>query len=212
MHPNSNFRSKNLQKDIKFLRKRAFGTLVLSKNDEILTSHVPFLLNQTDNQIELHLVRSNPMLTFLKGAEGEPLNAVMSVSGGDTYISPDWYQTPDQVPTWNYVSIEVRGALKMLPQDEIHGVLERLSAHMEAQLLPKTPWTIGKMTPDVFEKMTRIIVPCKMDITDINSTWKLSQNKPDNVRMNAVSGLNSSTIGMEKDFIQDLMANIEADE
>ena len=204
MHPNPNFRSKNLQKDIRFLGERAFGTLILSKNDQFLTSHVPFLLNQADNQIELHLVRSNPMLKFLKGADGEPLNAVMSVSGGDTYISPDWYQVPDQVPTWNYVSIEVRGALKTLPQDEIYGVLERLSAHMEAQLLPKTPWTI--------EKITRMIVPCKMDITEINSTWKLSQNKPDNVRMNAVTGLNSSTIGIEIFFIQDLMANIEADE
>jgi transcriptional regulator len=212
MHPNPNFRSKNLQQDIEFLHKRAFGTLILSKDDEILTSHVPFLLNETENHIELHLVRSNPMLKFLKEADGEPLKALVSVSGGDTYISPDWYQTSDQVPTWNYVAIEVHGTLQTLPQDEIYGVLERLSAHMEAQLLPKTPWTIEKMTPDVFEKMTRMIVPCKMDITDINSTWKLSQNKPDNVRMNAVEGLNSSSIGLEKDLIQDLMANIEADE
>ena len=48
-----------------------------------------------------------------------PGPAVLAVIGPDGYISPDWYgtheQVPDQVPTWNYIAVHLRGILHPLP-------------------------------------------------------------------------------------------------
>jgi transcriptional regulator len=70
-----------------------------------MISHVPFVLNANGTEAELHLVRSNPIARAVTG----PTQAVLAVTGPDGYVSPDWYDTPDQVPTWNYVAVHLRG-------------------------------------------------------------------------------------------------------
>jgi len=57
--------------------------------------------------VHAHLVRSNPIAQCLRAGERK---AVLAVSGPDAYVSPDWYaRMPDQVPTWNYVAVHLRG-------------------------------------------------------------------------------------------------------
>ncbi len=201
MHPNPIFRKESDERNIAFIRERAFGTLAINANDGPLLSHVPFLLMEGNTTVELHLVRSNPILRAIE----EPQDAVISVFGGDSYISPDWYFVDDQVPTWNYVSVHMRGKISILPHEEIHGVLDRLTASMENRLLPKTPWKSSKMDQDVYKKMLRQIVPVRMDVMQINGTWKLSQNKTDEVRHAAAVGVAENGIGSELDLLSTLM-------
>lgn len=215
MHPNRNFRNVEIEKKYQLLIKKVFGSLIFAHSEGILISHVPFLLDESGESVEMHLVRSNPILRYLD----TPKDVVLTVQGPDAYISPDWYGVPDQVPTWNYVAVHVRGKLERLPQDDIRGVLERLSAAAEARLAPKKPWTIEKMTPEVFDKMTRQIVPVKLTIDqiekdgetqpDMSGTWKLSQNKPDEVRHAAIKGLKTSDIGTEIEWLRALMRAVD---
>lgn len=201
MHPNPHFRKEATETHIAFARERAFGTLAINADNGPLLSHIPFLLSEDATYVELHLVRSNPIVKILE----YPQNAVISVNGGDAYLSPDWYEVEDQVPTWNYVAVHVRGVLELLPDEEMHDVLERLSASMEERLLPKKPWISDKMTPEVYEKMLRQIVPVKMLVSEINGTWKLSQNKTDEVRLSAAAAVETSAMGSETKLISDLM-------
>ena len=173
-----------------------------------LLSHIPFLLSQDASEVELHLVRSNPIVQLLK--EG-PVNAVIAVTAGDAYISPDWYEIDDQVPTWNYIAVNLQGELELLRQEELHGVLKRLSAEMEKRLLPKTPWTSDKMDQTAYERMQRQIVPAKLKVREIESTWKLSQNKADEVRLRAADGVAEYGIGVETDFISGQMRAAKAE-
>ena len=92
-----------------------------------------------------------------------------------------------------------------MPHEEIHGVLNRLSASMENRLLPKKPWTSSKMDQDVYKKMLRQIVPVKLDVSEINGTWKLSQNKTDEVRHAAAEGVAQNRIGSELEILSSLM-------
>lgn len=207
MHPNPSFRKETETRNIEFARERAFGTLVVNASEGPLLSHIPFLLNEDGKNLELHLVRSNPIVQALKQ---EPQKAVISVLGGDSYVSPDWYFVDDQVPTWNYIAVHLRGTIELLPQDDIHNVLERLSASMENRLLPKKPWVSAKMNQDIYQKMLRQIVPVKMAVAEINGTWKLSQNKPDEVRMNASKGVAENGMGSELELLSTLMREVES--
>lgn len=200
MHPNPAFRKAERAKNIAFARQRGFGTLALNGDDGPLLAHIPFALADNGQDADLHLVRSNPILRLLE----TPQPAVIAVTGPDGYISPDWYETADQVPTWNYIAIHLRGTLTRLPQDDMHAMLDHQSAHFEDQLA-KQPWTTDKMTPAVLEKMMRQIVPCRMKVTQIDGTWKLNQNKPDDVRLRAADNVETSTLGSDTQTLAHLM-------
>lgn len=182
MHPNPVYHTQSDQANLAYARERAFGVLAVSGAEGPWMSHVPFLLDEDGKTLGLHLLRSNPIARALK--EGA-LAARIAVSGPDSYVSPDWYGVADQVPTWNYVAVHLTGVLEMRPQEELHDLLDRQSAFFEDRLLPKEPWTTAKMTPDVMQKMMRSILPCRMEVTGVDGTWKLNQNKPDGVRLRA---------------------------
>ena len=201
MHPNPIFRQAETQQNLGFARDRAFGILSVNGPDGPLLAHIPFLLNATGSHADLHLVRSNPIIRAL----ADPQKAVIAISGPDGYISPDWYGIADQVPTWNYIAVHLRGTLELLPEAEMRDMLDRQSAHFEDQLKPKTPWKTAKMTPDVRDRMMRQILPCRMVITAVDGTWKLGQNKPDGVRERAAGQVQTGHIGADTALLAALM-------
>jgi len=99
----------------------------------------------------------------------------------------------------------LRGVLRLLPEVELGGVLERLSDAMETRLAPKPIWKTDKVSADALAKMMRQIVPVAMDIEDIDGTWKLAQNKPEAARSGAAEGLAKTGFGMEIGKISELM-------
>ena len=201
MHPNPSFRTPGDAQNISFARDRGFGVLAVNHDDGPVISHIPFALTEDGTVADLHLVRSNPILRLLD----QPQKAVIAVTGADGYVSPDWYDVPDQVPTWNYVALHLRGTLERLPQDQMLAMLDTQSAHFEDQLAPKPPWLTTKMTPDVLDRMMRQIVPCRLTVTAITGTWKLSQNKPDAVRLRAADKIETSTTGIDTQTLAHLM-------
>ncbi|WP_224825098.1 FMN-binding negative transcriptional regulator [Cognatishimia sp. MH4019] len=197
MHPNPSFRRTDLTHALAFIRDRAFGQLCINGDDGPLISYIPFLLNDAADMAELHLVRSNPIARIT-----DPIPAVIAVSGPDAYISPDWYNVPDQVPTWNYIAVHLRGTLE--PSDvDMHDLLDRQTAAYEDRL-DKAPWLTSKMSDGVMEKMMRQILPFRFHISDIQSTFKLGQNKPDQVRIDAANQLETG-LGSELTTLATLM-------
>lgn len=204
MHPNPSFRKVELSRNLAFVHDRSFGTLSINADAGPLIAHIPFQLSADGSTLEAHLVRSNPIARALI----EPQNAVIAVSGGDGYISPDWYGVEDQVPTWNYVAVHLRGKVRLLPDADLGGVLERLSGVMEAKLAPKPIWKMDKVSPDALARMMRQIVPIAMDVDDIESTWKLGQNKPDAARLGAGDALGETGFGLGYQAVADLMRDL----
>ena len=110
MHPNPIFRHTADTRALALVRDRAFGQITINGPDGLLAAHVPVLLSDDATTLDLHLVRSNPIARAL----GNPLDALISITGPDGYVSPDWYDAADQVPTWNYTAVALRGTLERL--------------------------------------------------------------------------------------------------
>jgi transcriptional regulator len=172
MHTNPAFRAVDRATNLAFARQRGFGVLCVNGPDGPLISHVPFVLNADGTQADVHLTRSNPI-----ARAGLPAGAVIVASGPDAYISPDWYEVPDQVPTWNYVAVHLRGRLVALDENVMRDHVDELSAVHEGRLVPKAPWTSAKMAEGVMPRMMRMILPFRLEIAAVDGTWKLSQNK-----------------------------------
>ncbi len=183
MHTNPAFRTATAEENLAFARQRGFGILMLNGADGPLASHIPFVLSDDGSFAELHLTRSNPI------ARAAPGPALLAVSGPDAYISPDWYGMEDQVPTWNYVAVHLRGTLQPLGLDVMKDHVDALSAIHETRLLPKKPWHSDKMSEGALPRMMRMILPFHLAITSVEGTWKLNQNKPAEARAKAAEAL-----------------------
>lgn len=203
MHPNPAFRPEDQTAAWALVEHRGFGILTLQGAGQLLASHIPFVVE--DGRVMAHLVRSNPMVRALQEA---PQEALLIVSGPDAYISPDWYDMPDQVPTWNYVAVHLRGTLALAAPETLQPHLEALSAHQEKQLLPKPVWTHHKMAEGTMDRMMRQILPVMMDVRDIHSTWKLNQNKPEKARLAAADAVETQGIGQNPQTLAQLMRGI----
>ncbi len=207
MHPNPTFRKTGRDRNVAFARDRGFGTLAVNGELAPLLAHVPFVLSEDGGSAELHLVRSNP----ITAACATDLPAALAVQGPDSYISPDWYGIDDQVPTWNYIAVHLRGRLQRQPQDSLRPMLDRLSAQFEDRLAPKPAWLTDKMPPDALNRMLRMIVPFVLHVESIDGTWKLGQNKDDAVRLRAAEAVARDGIGQQVEQLAHAMRHPPAD-
>lgn len=203
MHPNPIFRTAEAAQNLTFAADQGFGMVAVNGADGLPhLAHVPFLIE--GDRVLFHLVRSNPIVRALK--DGAMLR--LAVRGAHGYISPDWYGVPDQVPTWNYVAVQIDGRGQILDQDLLLALLNRLSDRFEAVLAPKPVWKMSKMDPDALARMMRMIVPVEMQITDVTGTWKLSQNKDDAVRLAAAGGVAEAAPGPHAAALAALMRDL----
>ena len=182
MHPNRLFHSDDRALAATLLAEIGFGMVFAATPDGPRVAHVP-LLPSGESAVRFHLSRGNALARHLAGSE-----ALIVVNGPDGYVSPRWYSDPGQVPTWNYVSLELQGPVRRIDQDATTALLDALSARNEA-LLPGPPWTRDKMDPARFRQMLGAIVGFEIEVRAWRPTLKLSQNKPAEERERVAAGL-----------------------
>ena len=179
MHPNRAFAWEDREAMLAFIADIAFCTICM---DGPALAHAPVVVTGSD-RLRFHLSRGN------RAAGMEPRRAIVSCLGPDAYISPDWYGSPDQVPTWNYLAVEAEGPLRKLDEAELAQLLDDLSAAHEARLAPKPVWTRAKMSPGRFEAMLKAIIGFELRIELLRGTRKLGQTKKMDERVRAAAGV-----------------------
>lgn len=159
-----------------FAEQRGFGTICAFDGSKPIASSLPFYLDYADDgtpQAAFHVARHNPLVKLADGAA----SWLLAVNGPDAYVSPDWYVSPDQVPTWLYQSVHLTGPARLLSDDELAVQIDTLSAKFESRLLPKKPWTSGKMTAGRLQAMKKAIVGLVMTVEAVEGSFKLNQHK-----------------------------------
>ena len=186
MHPNPAFRP-----DATALLGQAaaigFAHLFVATPAGPMVAHAPLTLH--GDRLRFHLARYNRLHAHLDGA-----TVLASIAGPDGYISPNWYEHPgNQVPTWNYVTIEIDGIARAIPEDALLDQLDTLADQHEPR---PAPWTRAKTDPAVIAKLLRAIEGFEIKVTAIRGTTKLSQNKDAGDHAGVVAGLRGAvTIG-----------------
>lgn len=187
MHPDNRFRVEDRAVLLDFIAAHPFVTIAASVGGRPLVAQSPVVIRELSGEIALdfHLSRGNVLTPHLT----QGFRAVVLATGLDAYVSPDWYESADQVPTWNYQSVEAEGSVAPLNDGELVALLDDLSAQEEARLLPKKPWTRDKMKAGKFDGLLRGIQGGRLFVERLEGTSKLSQNKSDADRLGAAKGL-----------------------
>lgn len=199
MHPAKPFHVDDRETLLTFLREHPFVTIAAAVRGRPFVAQAPVVIRELDFgevALDFHLSRGNALAPYVV----QGFRAVALATGPDAYVSPDWYGSADQVPTWNYVSTEAEGLVAPLSDAEFVVLLDDLSAQEEARLAPKKPWTREKMSPGRFETMMRGIIGCRLTVERLEGTFKLSQNKTDAERAGVVVALGDHPVaGLMRD-------------
>lgn len=190
MHPNSAFRPQQGDLAELLVREIGFAAIFAATPDGPRVAHAPVVLSDDAATLQFHLARGNALTRHLDGA-----TALAVVQGPDAYVSASWYEAADQVPTWNYVAVEMEGTVSKMDDAALIAQLDTLSAIHEARVGANPPWTRGKMNPALFSKMTGAIVGFEMRITAWRPTIKLSQNKSADERERVAVGIEATGHG-----------------
>ena len=161
-----------------FAEARGFGTICAWDGAKPIASLLPFYLDYADDgtpRVAFHVARGNALIVLADGTS----SWLLAVNGADAYVSPDWYVSPDQVPTWLYQSVHLTGAVRKLSDEELSVQIDTLSAKFEDRLAPKRPWKSSKMTAGRLDARKKAIVGLTMNVEGIEGSFKLNQHKSD---------------------------------
>lgn len=183
MHPNPAFRHDDRALLEELVDEVGFGMVFATTPDGPRVAHTP-LVCTGDGAIQFHLARGNALARHLDG-----MTALALVNGPDGYVSPRWYGADGQVPTWNYVAVELEGRVRRMDQDGLLGCLETLVARQEARLREGGAWTLDSLDADTRRRLLAGIVGFELEVQAWRPTFKLSQNKPADARARIADGL-----------------------
>lgn len=159
-----------------FARKRGFGVACACNRGRPVGVHVPFLVNGNGGRgttLEFHVSRANPIAQCADGM----LDWTMMVLGADAYVSPGWYASSDQVPTWLYEAVHLSGPVRRMSAEEAARHSDALSTVFETKYERAPPWTSDKMSPQRRDAMRRGIIGLVMEVIAVEGQRKLNQHK-----------------------------------
>jgi len=183
MHPNSYFRRPDRTLLATLLEEIGFGMVFAQTPDGPRVAHVALLYGGADT-VQFHLARGNALTRHLAQS-----GALALVNGPDAYVSPRWYDDSAQVPTWNYVSLELEGTVRRIDEAGLLAMITKLAKIHEDRISGGQPWTMDKL-PDAHRRaLIAGIVGFELEIKAWRETFKLSQNKASSERERVAAGL-----------------------
>jgi transcriptional regulator len=183
MHPNAAFRCDDRALMEALIDEIGFGMIFATTSDGPRVAHTPIVWTG-DGAVHFHLARGNALTKHIDG-----MTALAVINGPEGYVSPRWYADPEQVPTWNYVALELEGRVRRMNSDGLLGLLETLIAREEERIVEGKPWTTAKMPEAKLQAMLPGIVGFELEVQAWRPTFKLSQNKPAEERARVAAGL-----------------------
>jgi transcriptional regulator len=154
-----------------FLREHGFALLVTGTGGALHASHLPVLVEERDAVLVLamHMAKANPQWREFFDDE-----VLVVFSGPHAYVSPRWYEQKARVPTWNYAAVHAYGRVSVVDDRAAkHAAQARLVQAYDPDWLGD----FGRLPAGYLQDMLEGIVNFEVQVTRIETRWKLSQNR-----------------------------------
>lgn len=172
MYIPKHFENKDIGEVKSFIAANSFGILISTVDGRPWGSHIPLELEKDmsdKDTIYGHVSKANPQWkNFIEDQE-----VLIIYNGPHSYISSSWYSI-EEVPTWNYIAVHVYGKLKIIGEQELIYSLEKLMSKYERD--SQNPVKMEDLSEKTMKQLNGI-VGFRIDITEIQAAYKLSQNR-----------------------------------
>ena len=178
------YKNENQEEIKKFLQENSFGILINQTNGKLWATHIPLEL-ETDTEgntiLEGHISKENIQSEGFK--ENDQVLAVFS--GPHSYISSSWYDH-ENVPTWNYIAVHVYGRIKIIEGEAVIQSLKKLVDKYDQK--SQNPVRVEDLSQQTMNQ-ARGVVAFEIEITEIQATRKMSQNRDAKNYQNIITAL-----------------------
>ena len=168
------YKNENPEEIRAFLKAHAFGIIVTAVAGKSLATHIPLLIDKNKANKEIlhgHISKANEQVDHLKNGS----EVLCIFNGPHSYVSSSWYDF-EEVSTWNYVSVQVRGILRLLDQEALYQSVKKLMDTYEAK--QEKPVRLEDLSEATMRQLHGII-GFEIEINSIEAAYKLSQNRDD---------------------------------
>jgi transcriptional regulator len=177
---------------VAFMQQFSFATIVTAKNSLPVATHLPFVVTINNGTVVLtaHFAKANPQW---KDIEDNPVLVIFSEP--HAYISPVHYESEQNVPTWNYISVHAYGRGKLITgKNAVMNVLQAtINAYEPAY---RQQWD---GLPEAYQSKTlNGIVAFEIMVDDLQARKKLSQNRTATEKQHIIDSLSKSSNTNEK--------------
>lgn len=97
-------------------------------------------------------------------------------TGYHTYVSGTWYSNPYTPSTWNYMSVHVKGLIRFLDDNALIDALRMTTLHFE-NYNPQSTTIYDNLPPDYTHKLMKAIVAFEIEVKEMDTVFKLSQDR-----------------------------------
>ena len=185
--------------------RRGFGLVCAHDGKMPVVSWLPFHIAYAGDGTPIatfHVARPNP----LASPELYGQTWLLAVSEADAYVSPRWYASPQQVPTWLYKAVNLSGPVHALSVAELVQHLDALAEQFEAAAAPLPPWTMSEVAAGRRAALTGAIVGLSMAVEHVEGSFKLNQHKSDADHVAVVTALAAQDDAGAKSIAADMRA------
>jgi transcriptional regulator len=185
---------------IDFIQKNAFATLVSQVDGRPWATHLPFVLDKnSDGEAVLHghLAKANPQWKSIVNTE----EVLVIFQGPHAYISSSWYNH-ENVPTWNYLAVHVYGKIRIIEGEELMHHLKTLVDVYEHGRPNRVQ--VETMSEAYVEGQVRALVGIEVNISEVQASAKLSQNRDEVNYQNIIKKLEESEFPMDKEVAEEM--------
>ncbi len=200
MYVNSINRWEDEPEIISFIQKNAFATLITQENGRSLATHLPFVLDQNESGkaiISGHIAKANAQWKTIP-EQGEVL---VMFQGPHAYISSSWYNH-ENVPTWNYLAVHVYGKIRFIEGEELLNHLKKLVNTYEEDRPNRV--SVEGMSGAYLESQIRALVGFEIQITEVQASAKLSQNRDQTNFENIITELSKSNLDLDQKVAEEM--------
>jgi transcriptional regulator len=207
MYKNSQFEEKDPKKVLAFMQAHSFITLIGFDGDYPVATQIPVHIYQNEGGTRIvgHIMNN----TDHHQAFAKNENVLALFTGAHAYISASVYLKPAVASTWNYSSVQAKGKIRLMDTAETREVIRHLTDSFEDP--EKSAAAFHKMDDHYIESNLKAISGFEINVTSINSVFKLSQNHSKENRAAIVKDL-AQRDDHDAQLIAELMKDKLADE
>jgi transcriptional regulator len=194
MYIPKHFEQKDTDQLLSFMQQYNFGLLVSVHDNRPLATHLPFVIEQSENELVIysHLARANDQWKNLEQQE-----VMVVFSEPHAYISPSLYEHRQNVPTWNFIAVHAYGKIELYHSDRDKlSVLRRQMQSYEPAYIEQ----FNTLDEQYINGLLKGIVAFKITVTDLQGKEKLSQNKSERDKQTIKQHLSESDDTVKKDI------------
>ncbi|HEX8697606.1 MAG TPA: FMN-binding negative transcriptional regulator [Myxococcaceae bacterium] len=184
------FQEQDPKQLLSIMQRYSFATLVTVDEGAPYASHLPMLVDPgpegTPTRLVSHMAKANPQWR----AFSEDKDVLVIFQGPHSYVSPSWYVTQPNVPTWNYAVVHAYGRPRTITEPEESLRILRATVDTYEAGFAK-PWSLEQVG-DYAQRLLPGIVAFEIRLSRLEGKFKLNQNRAPEDRRAVMERLEAS--------------------